>query len=985
MNRMLAITKKELKAYFGSPMAALFIGAFLLAALFSFFWLETFFARNTADIRPLFRWMPVLMIFLVGALTMRQWSEEQRMGTMEILLTLPVRLWQLVLGKFLAVLTLVAVALALTLGLPITVSLLGNLDWGPVFGGYLGALLMASAYIAIGLYLSSRTDNQIVALILTVLVGGFFYILGSTGITNFMGNAMGDLFRALGTGSRFTSIERGVIDLRDLLYYGSLTAFFLLLNILALDRKRWSFGANTLTYRRGLITATVLIAANLLAANLWLNKVNGLRLDLTENREYSLSQTSRDLINNLGDPLILRGYFSEKTHPLLSPLVPRIKDLLQEYAIASNGRVKVDFVDPKYDPAQETEANQQYGIKPVPFQVAGRYEASVVNSYFNILVKYGDQHVVLGFNDIIEVQPRAEGQIDVRLRNLEYDLTKSIKKAVFGFQSLGAIFEKISGNLTLTAVISKDALPPDLAKLPATINTVAQALTKESGGKLQYEAIDPGTDPQKQAEIKKRFSVEPMQVSFFSQDTFYLYLLLTVGDKTERVYLSADMGEAEVRKEVESIVKRTSSGFLKTIGLWTPPADGPPEMAMMGQQPPKDNYRMIQKVLPENYNLAKVDLSSGRVPPDVDVLLLAAPQGLDDMSRFAIDQYLMRGGAVVALAGNYLLDLNPYSQSLAVKPVTDGLGDLLAHYGIKVENTLVMDQQNEPFPIPVSRDLGGLKVQEIKQINYPFFVDVRQAGMAKDTPAVANLPAVTMNWVSPLTIDSKTPDRKVVKLLESSPKSWTASGANIQPDFARYPDGGFASGEAMAAKTLAASSQGIFESYFTDRPDPRIAAKAKKEKPEEDNGVKEESLAATAGKKDTPPYPATSKKPKEPEKATLPDTPTIKKSPESARLVVVGSAEFINDTVFSISQSMSQDRFMNSLSFLQNLIDWSVEDEELLVIRSRGTYARLLMPLSRQQQTFWEWLNYGVAILALLVVSLYGGLRQRKERPLISG
>ncbi len=102
MNQVLSIAKKELKAYFGSPMAALFIGAFLLATLFSFFWLETFFARNTADIRPLFRWMPLLMVFLVSALTMRKWSEEQRMGTMEILMTLPVRLSQLVAGKFLA-------------------------------------------------------------------------------------------------------------------------------------------------------------------------------------------------------------------------------------------------------------------------------------------------------------------------------------------------------------------------------------------------------------------------------------------------------------------------------------------------------------------------------------------------------------------------------------------------------------------------------------------------------------------------------------------------------------------------------------------------------------------------------------------------------------------------------------------------------------------------------------------------------------------
>lgn len=113
--------------------------------------------------RPLFRWMPLLLIFLVAALTMRQWSEEQRSGSLEMLLTLPVPTWQLVAGKFLAVMGLVALALALTLPLTLTVALLGNLDWGPVIGGYVAALLMASAYAAIGLFVSSRTDNQIVA------------------------------------------------------------------------------------------------------------------------------------------------------------------------------------------------------------------------------------------------------------------------------------------------------------------------------------------------------------------------------------------------------------------------------------------------------------------------------------------------------------------------------------------------------------------------------------------------------------------------------------------------------------------------------------------------------------------------------------------------------------------------------------------------------------------------------------------------------
>ncbi len=376
------------------------------------------------------------MIFLVAALTMRQWSEEQRMGTMEVLLTMPVRLSELVIGKFIAVLALVAVALLLTVGLPITVSLMGNLDWGPVIGGYLGALLLASAYIAIGLFVSARTDNQIIALILSVLIGGFFYLLGSPDITAFMGNTTGEIFRALGTGSRFASIERGVIDLRDLVYYGSLTVFFLVLNIYALDRKRWSYGAKTAPHRRNATITVILVAANLLALNLWLAKANTFRLDLTENREYSISPVTRDILAGLQEPLILRGYFSEKTHPLLAPLVPRIKDMLTEYGIAGKGKVQVSFVDPKYDEEAEIEANQQYGIKPVPFQVAGRYEASVVNSYFNILVKYGDQYVTLGFNDLIDVEQGKDGQLEVRLRNLEYDLTKSIKKVVYGFQSV---------------------------------------------------------------------------------------------------------------------------------------------------------------------------------------------------------------------------------------------------------------------------------------------------------------------------------------------------------------------------------------------------------------------------------------------------------------------------------------------------------------------------------------------------------------------
>ena len=132
MKQISSIIRKELDSYFGSPMAIIFLGTFLVVTLFTFFWVDTFFARGVADVRPLFRWMPILLIFLVSTLTMRQWSEEQRSGTLEILLTLPVRAYQLVVGKFLAVLILVIIALILTLPLPIMVFMLGNLDWGPI-------------------------------------------------------------------------------------------------------------------------------------------------------------------------------------------------------------------------------------------------------------------------------------------------------------------------------------------------------------------------------------------------------------------------------------------------------------------------------------------------------------------------------------------------------------------------------------------------------------------------------------------------------------------------------------------------------------------------------------------------------------------------------------------------------------------------------------------------------------------------------------
>ena len=944
MKQALTITRKELRSYFGSPMALIFIAAFLAATLFSFFWVETFFARGIADVRPLFKWMPILLIFLVAALTMRQWSEEQRSGTLEVLLTLPVSTVQLVIGKFLAVVALVAIALALTLFLPLTVELLGNLDWGPVFGGYLASLLLAAAYAAIGLFVSSRTDNQIVALITTVLLCGVFYLVGSSAVVAFVGNELGVILRAIGAGSRFESIQRGVIDLRDLLYYLSLAGIFLTLNVLSLKAKGWSEGDRTLPKRRAVAVTSALVILNLLLVNVWAYPLSRLRVDLTENREYTLSETTRDLLAGLSEPLLIRGYFSEKTHPLLAPLVPAVQDMLQEYAIAGE-TVQVEIVDPAKFPEKEAEASQVYGINPTPFQVSGRYEASIINSYFDILIQYGDQSATLSYGDLIEVTPSADGSVSVKLRNLEYDLTSTIKRVAYGFQSVDSVLAALPEPAQMTVYITPNTLPESLAEAPAVIEGVLQDIAAKSSGKFSYALVDPdaaGSSVSRQ-ELYDQYGLQPLSTSLFSVDSYYLHMLLVSGDQAQLVYPSGELSEAGLRTAIESALKRLSPGFLQVVGLWTPPAETTVDAYGQTQQA-ISSWDMVASVLQQEYEVQTVDLTTGVVAPEIDVLVVIGPQGLDEASLYAIDQFLMRGGTVVLAAGSMGIELNPYG-GLGAKQVSAGVAELLTHYGITIEPSLVLDSQNEPFPLPVVRQVGDYQVQEIKPLNYPFFLDIRPDAMAEDHPIVSSLAAVTLNWASPITVDpAKNTGREVTAILRSSAGAWTLSDFDIEPDLDAYPEYGFPPMTPTQSYTVAVTAVGVFESYFKGKAAPVVS-----------NAQGAEAVAAAG---------------------------TLESSPGTARLVVFGSFEFVDDTIMQLSQTLRGENYLNSLQLLQNAVAWAVEDTDLLGIRSRGTAARVLVSMTEQEQSFWEVANYVVGLVSLAGVGAVASARRRGEQPL---
>ena len=954
-----SITKKEFSTYFSSPVAFIFLGTFSAVCLFIFFWVEQFFARNIVDVRPLFEWMPILLIFLSAALTMRMWSEERRMETLEFLFTMPVRTLHLVLGKFLACLGLVAVALLLTLGVPVTVSFMGGLDWGPVVGAYTASLLLAAAYCSIGLYISARNESQIASLILTTVIGFVFYLLGSLTFGFLVGVQWAEYLGLAATGVRFESITRGVLDLRDIYYYVSVVGVFLALNVYSLERLRWSREGQKQRHRAWR-AVTALVVLNFVLANFWLHRGLDVRADLTEGRDYTISQATRDLVAQLQEPLLIRGYFSARTHPVLAPLVPRIRDTIREIESISGGRVRAEFVDPREEPDLEEEANQRYGIRPIPFRTEDRYQTSLVNSYFDLLLQYGDKHEVLRFTDLIEIK-RGRTGTDIRLRNLEYDLARGIKKVLYGFQDIGALFAGIDQPVEFRGYISpEEKLPKSIAPFRRQLVTSLGELREESEGKFRYEIIDPeakGAAVAKQ--LADQYGFRPMAAGPFDPKRFYFYMVMKNNGSTVQVPLPGKLNQEAARRSVESALRRFAPGFIKTVGFHTPP----PEPRQQGArfQPPPRLFRFVLQRLRGNYRIAEVDLKSGLVPENVDLLLLAAPKELTPKQRFAVDQFLMKGGSVALLTSPYTVSRTP--AGLAAARYTSGLEPLLEHYGFTVRKTLVLDPRNEPFPVFVNRKAGAFTVRELQLVPYPYFVDIRGEGLNQDNPMTARLPQLTVSWASPLTLpDDEAGGTRATPLLTSSEASWLSSSLKVHPDFKVHPKLGFEKEGQAKGHVLGAVVEGTFRSYYAGKDSPLLAKDGGEEKPAPPQGGE---AAEKTGEDE------------EPVVAGM-----IEKSPESARIILVGSNEAFTDQTLQLSRAANNDRFVNSLQFLENVVDWALEDRALLSIRSRAHFARTLVPMTREQKAFWEYLNYGIVLvgLALIYAAHRYHLRRLRDR-----
>ena len=464
MNAIVTIARRELRALFDHPTAYILLVVFTGVNGFLFFREVDMF--GVASLRPMLDLLPWLLLFLAPAVTMRALAEDRRSGTLEVVLAQPITELELLLGKYAGQVLFLLSALALTLTLPIGLAVGARLALGILVAQYVGAALLIAGLAAVGIWASSVTPNQITAFILAVAVMFVLVLVGLDPLIVGLPPRLGAIAASLGVLSHFTGIDRGVIDLRDAVYFLTLAAIFLLLAYFALMRRKLTArGAALQRLRLG----TALLAAAMIVVNLLGRHIGG-RLDLTPGRSYTLAPATKRILGALPDIVTIKLFASSALPPEVAFLKRDLDDLLRDYRTAGRGRVKLVVQDPSADSAALREA-RTVGIPAVQFNVLGKSELQVKEGYLGVAVRYAD-----GVKTIPFVQ---------QTNDLEYRLTSDIRsltttaKPAIGFgeiteqqtppqarRSFDALRQQLERTYTVRSVsLSDSTIAPDVKVL----------------------------------------------------------------------------------------------------------------------------------------------------------------------------------------------------------------------------------------------------------------------------------------------------------------------------------------------------------------------------------------------------------------------------------------------------------------------------------------------------------------------------------------
>jgi ABC-2 type transport system permease protein len=387
MHRVFTVARRELRGYFDQPTGYVLIVAFLAISLFLAF--RTMYATGIASLRPIFDLLPVLFAVFIPAATMRSFAEERRGKTLDWLMSQPITEAEVVLGKFLGDWAFVLLALAGTVPTALGILWVSEADAGIVLAQYIGATLLAGQLTAVGVWASSITRNQITAFIVSAAVCFTLFLIGLPIVQIGLSPAVGGGLAQLSVLSHFENVARGVVDLRDVLYFVSTGGLFVMLAWSAVGRERLSperpeFGR----IRVGAGVAIALVAV----VNLVGGKIRG-RIDLTEDNLYTLSEGSRTLLRDLDDIVQIKLFASLELPPEIQIQLRDVRDLLADMRRASNGNLLVTDVDPSQDQDVAAEASE-LGIFPVEFNVLRDDNFEVRQGYYGFAIIYADESEV---------------------------------------------------------------------------------------------------------------------------------------------------------------------------------------------------------------------------------------------------------------------------------------------------------------------------------------------------------------------------------------------------------------------------------------------------------------------------------------------------------------------------------------------------------------------------------------------------------------